>query len=660
MVLWIVSASALAGALGNLLANAGDDPGLRPRAGIRAGVIAALVAGATVVLCFTLKAGGFAAVKIIPALLAIPPGAFFGLLGSLIVSMIQNPPVRPMGQREPKDKARPSALLVAILLCSVLGYLSPFIASTIPARKTPVVESPQLPTIAPTPSPTPEPRPVIAPPPPWKYEPPADFANARPSQLRVQREVSLGRFDSPLRFVFLDDNRRLAFVRPDSSIVSVDLNEPDTRSEFPVPESPERFAFSRDYKKVFCIGNRGGIFVTTADGAVRLPIPTAAPAGVISWDSETHVLIGSQRLDLETLRLLPGQEISPSPVSSHPNIRLRQTGRIVSVEEQSLRGERLFFLRDEKRDYALVASFRGESPFLSADATKLLFIRDGELIVSYFETGSSRETKFTATMSEAPPAAISEALNARVLVAMLCPPIINPLNRKTIGADLSRIKALIGIESWADTTATMWVKEDYGELPATSDVVAFLGKIENGRIVPLFQFSEWWSPISDVKSADAPERIAPPIPKNLPPLPSPPANPQFSIPPQLGNLIRAFLHEHHAESSRGDIEALVANYADRVDHLTGAIVTRDKIREDEMRSRKPGSTLFESVRGEIALVRTSEKEVMANYTINFDLRQANGNWVTGFSELDLTLDISGATPRITRQRARNFDVKKGP
>ena len=201
MVLWNVSASALAGAMGNLLANAGDDPGLRPRAGIRAGVIAALVAGATVVLCFTLKAGGFAAVKIIPALLGIPPGAFFGLLGSLIVSMIQNPPVRPMGQREPKEKARPSALLVVILLCSVLGYLSPFIAATMPARKSPIVESKQLPTI----EPTPEPRPVIAPPPPWKYEPPADFANARPSQLKVLREVSLGRADLPLQFVFLDE-----------------------------------------------------------------------------------------------------------------------------------------------------------------------------------------------------------------------------------------------------------------------------------------------------------------------------------------------------------------------------------------------------------------------------------------------------------------------
>src|SRR5689334_7445220 len=91
MELWIVSASMFAGAIGNLLTDAGDDPGLRPRAGIRAGVIASVVAGATAVLCFTLKNRFAGFLVVLPAVLAIPPGAFFGLLGSLVVSMIQNP-----------------------------------------------------------------------------------------------------------------------------------------------------------------------------------------------------------------------------------------------------------------------------------------------------------------------------------------------------------------------------------------------------------------------------------------------------------------------------------------------------------------------------------------------------------------------------------------
>lgn len=670
MALFTVGSSILAGAVGNYFAGEVDDPGLRPRAGIRAGVVAALVSGATAIACFTLKSGGFAAVKIIPALLAIPPGAFFGLFGSLIVSMIQNPQVRPMGQWEPKQTTRPSALLVIILLLSAIGYASPFIAAMMPARITPTVEFTPTPIAQPMPSPTPEPRPVIAPPPPWRYEAPANFADARPSQLKVQREVSLGRFDSPLRYLFLDDNRRLAFVRPDSSIISVELNAPDTRVVFPVPESPERFALSRDFKKVFCIGNRGGLFVTTVDGAVRLPIPSAVPAGTIVWDSETQVFIGSQRLDLETLRLLPSQETTSSPPLFHPNIRLRQTNRIMSAEEQSLRGERLFFFRDEKRDYSGVASFHGESPFLSTDATKLFFVRDGELFVRYLETGSSREMKFTATMPEAPPAAISDALNARALVVMLCPPIINPLNRKTVGADLSRIKALIGIESWTGTTATMWLKEDYGEIPDASDVVAFIGKIENGRIVPLPQFADWWSPILDVKSGDAPERIAPVVPKEPPKLePSPPVYIRENPPKQnetplhisLVNALRDFIREHHAKSSRNDVEGLMASYAERVEHFDKGVVSREVIRAEETEYHGPGVKTSEVLAEEPKLSALGNDRYAAKYTIRFDRSNSvNRKWSRGFADIELTIAMTNMGPRIVRQNAKTRVVEKGP
>ena len=670
MALWIVSASVFAGALGNLLAKAGDDPGLRPRAGIRAGVIAALVAGATAVLCSTLKVGGFAAVKIVPALLAIPPGAFFGLLGSLVVSMIQNPQVRPMGQREPKEKSLPSALLVVILLVSAVGYLSPFIATVMPARKPPVVEFPPLPAVQPTPSPTPEPRPAVIPPPPWKYQPPADFANARPSQLRVQREVSLGRFDTPFRFAFLDDERHLAFVRPDNSIARVNLTEPETVSSFPVPESPERFAFPPDLKKVFCVGNRGGIFVSTVDGAVRLPLPVSAPAGTIEWDSEREIFIGAQRLDLETLRLFPSPEVTPSPVPPHLNIRLRQTGRILSVEDNSLRSVRQYFFRDEKRDHAVLASFRGDSPMLSSDATKLFYFRDGELFVGYLETGPSRETKFTAKMPESPPAAISDALNSRALVALLCAPIINPLNGKTVGADLSRIKALIGIVSWTDITATMWLKEDYGETPSTSDVVAFIGKIENGLIVPLSQFAEWWSPIADVKSGDAPERIAPVVPKEQPKLePAPPVSIRENPPKQnetplhisLVNALRTFIREHHAKSSRNDVDGLMAGYADRVEHFDKGIVSRDVVRAEEAEYHGPGVKVSEVVTEEPKLSALGNDRYAAKYTIRFDRSNSvNLKWSRGFADVELIIAMTSMGPRIVRQNAKTRVVEKGP
>lgn len=659
-VWWIIGSSVLAGAAGNLFAHTNVESGVRPRAGVRAGVVTAVVAGATAVVFFTSTLGNFASKKILPMLLAIPPGAFFGLLGSLIVSMIHNPQVSPLGQREPKPKSRPSALFVVILLLSTIGYASPFLASLIPPKKIP---EPAVAAAIPTPVPTSirvatAKTEIPPPPPPWRFSPAADFANARPGSLRVQREQSLGRFVHPLRFIISADKQQFAFVRSATEIVLLDLHEPETETVFRVPEMPERFAISPDRKRVFVVSERGEKFVVDANSAKQLPLPSQLPEGPFTWPDEKRIAFGLVALDLDTLQLIPFSGEAQQPIARHPNIALRQTGRIMSVEGENIRGHRLYFLRDEKRDYAMLAPFSGENPILTPDATKLIFTNGDRLFVQYFEPSDSRETKLTATLPAAPPVELSEALASRSMVAMLCPAIINPLNNKPVAADLSRVKALLGIERWTDTTAEFWVKEDYGIAPSEGDVVAGFGRIENGRTLTLPTMATWWSLVRDIRKADAPDRIAPPT--NLPPLPPPQAAPQFPMSPQLGNQLRAFLREHHAKSSRGDVDGLVANYAERVDHLTGSIVTRDRIREEEMRSRKPGSSLLETVRGEIGLVRISENEVWANYTMYFEQRMPSGNWATGFSELDLTLDISGLSPKITRQRARNFDVKKGP
>jgi hypothetical protein len=267
-------------------------------------------------------------------------------------------------------------------------------------------------------------------------------------------------------------------------------------------------------------------------------------------------------------------------------------------------------------------------------------------------------------MSDAPPSSISEALNARALVVMLCAPIINPLNRKTVGADLSRIKALIGIESWKDTTATMWLKEDYGELPSASDVVAFMGKIENGHIVPLPQFSEWWSPISDVKSGDAPERVAP-IPPKESSKPEPPPPPKPEPPSTLTiaqiNLLRAFIHGHHAKSSRNDVNGLVADYADRVDHFEKGVVTREAIRAEELEYHGPGVKVTEVLTEEPKLSEIGNKSYGAKYTIRFERTNAvNGKWARGTADVELTIELTNDGPRIVRQKAKTRVVEKGP
>lgn len=664
LALSTISASFFAGALGNLFAGAGEDPGVRPRAGIRSGVIAALVAGATAVTCFTFKAGGFAMLKIIPALLAIPPGAFFGLLGSLIVSMIQNPQVGLIAQKEPKAKVRPTALLVIILILSLAGYASPFIALMMPPQKAEVAVIPPVPVPS-TPRPTPEPRPVIVRPPPWKYQTPADFASVRPSQLKVQREVSLGHFDSPLRFIHTDGGKRFAFVRSDTEIVSLDLNEPETTTSFQVPNTPQRFALSPDGKQMFCITQRPGIYVLQTTGAVWLPLPTVIPTGSISWLDEKHVSIGSQLLDLDSLQLTPAKPGPAVVESAHKNIRVRQSRRFQSVEEGTLNGRQQFVFSDSKRDYTVAAHFDGESPFLFPDGTKLLFTRRDELFVQYFDTQPSRETKLVAEMPGNPTAELAEALSSRRLCAVLCQPIINPLNNKPVGADVSRVKALLGVDSWVGKLAVFWVRDDYGMSVQNGDAVAFLAKNENGMISPLPEFSNWWALARDVNPTDAPERVAPVVPKEPPKQEPAQLSTKQETPSTLTiaqtTFLRAFIHGHHAKSSRNDVNGLIADYADRVDHFEKGVVTRDVVRAEEVEYHAPGVKVSEVLTEEPKLSDLGNKRYAAKYTIRFDRSNAaNGKWARGFADVELTIELINDEPRIVRQNAKTRITEKGP
>lgn len=664
MVLWIVSASALAGAIGNLLTNAGEDPGLRPRAGIRAGVVAAIVAGAAAVLCVTINSpyAGFRAV--LPALLAIPPGAFFGLLGSLMVSMIQNPQVRPVGQWEPKTRTKPSVLLIGTLVCSALGYASPFIAARLPRRAEPVLPATfAAPKPAPTTPKAPEPpsRPPVPPPPPWRYETPANFAGARPGQLRVMKEISLGRFDSPLRVTLSKDGRWFAFARPGSNIIALDINEPETTTTFPVPETPRRFAFSPDAKRLFCITNSGAKYVLSPERTIRLPLPKDTPDGGVEWTDEGHIRIGNELLDLDTLQLARTDTPTTEPVR-HANIALRQRLRFNAMRdgEPKLNAQR--FLTDTKRDYCTILPVIAEDAFLSPDATKLFAMQGGELAVSYFEMNPSRETRLSVQMPGAPPVEFADLIKSRRLITLLCPPIINPLNHKPVGADTTRVKAVLGIESWEGTTAKCWVKEDHGTPIEDNDTAALLFNTEHGRLVEVKAFENWWSLVRDVSPGDAPAIIAEPPKPNVPAREAPPvARPAPPvIPENTAERLRSFVRFHHAKSSRGDVDGLVADYAERVDHLKGEVVSREVIREDELKYHSPGTRVSETVVGDITLTSVSDTLARATYTIRFEQTRPSGAWARGFSDIELVIDHTGPSLRIVRQRAKSRDTQKGP
>lgn len=671
LVLWIVAASMVAGAVGNICANAGDDPGLRPRAGIRSGVLTAVIAGAVAVLGFTMRSQFTGFAVLLPALLAIPPAAFFGMLGSLVVSMIQNPPVRPLGSSSARERSRPSVLLIAILISSVVGYLSPFIAAVLPTPAPRVVSAPATPPMA-TPTPTATaatlvpPKPV-PPSPPWRYEAPAGFADAHPSQLAVLREVSLGKYERPFRFAFAKDGHTIAFAASDSAITVLDLNEPATTASFSAPEAPERFAFGPDGKRLFCITAKGEKYVLSRDRAIRLPLPATALNGTIEWAENKRVFVGDKVLDLDTLQFssAPGNRPSPPP-ASHPNIHLRSGRRITALQDSRLETERTHVLSDTKRDYSFLTPAAAEMAFLSADATKLIVVRDRELAVVYFELRASRETKFTADMKAAPPASIANALKARTLIAVLCPPVINPLNDKPVAADLSRIKAVLGVESWEGQTATLFVKEDYGMKAEVGDAVALLLDPGRGRNAAVEGFENWWSLIRNVSASAAPDFVAasvpvPPKPDDPPKKSQPEAGPRnFTVPEKAANLLRSFIVAHHAKSSRSDVEGLLADYGEKVDHFNNGVVDRNFIRKDEIDYHSPGTQVTETMSTQPVFRQLDAASFEATYTIGFHRIRPDGKWTKGFSDISLVIEMTPGGPRIVRQRAQNRDQQKGP
>jgi hypothetical protein len=447
----------------------------------------------------------------------------------------------------------------------------------------------------------------------------------------------------------------------------LDLNEPETTVSFFVPETPERFVFAPDGKRLFCITAKGGKFVVSKERAIRLPLPASALNGSIDWAENTRVFVGDKVLDLDTLQLSPAPGNRPSSrPASQPHIRLRPGERITSVQESRLVAEPKHFFADAKRDYSVLTPATAEIAFLSADATKLFLVRDRELTVFYFERRGPRETKLTVDMKTAPPASIANALKARTLIAVLCPPVINPLNDKPVAADLSRVKAVLGVESWEGQTATLFLKEDYGLKPEAGDAVGLLLDTGRGRTVSVDGFENWWSLVRDISAGASPETMTASLPESPKPEPTPKENlppipeSQSKLADPKAASIRSFIRDHHAKSSRGDVDALIADYAERVDHLNGSFVAREVIREEEVKYHSPGTRVSEIVAGEIVLTPVSETVARAAYTIRFEQVRPSGAWARGFSDIELFVEHGASPPRIVRQRAKSREVQKGP
>lgn len=130
-----------------------------------------------------------------------------------------------------------------------------------------------------------------------------------------------------------------------------------------------------------------------------------------------------------------------------------------------------------------------------------------------------------------------------------------------------------------------------------------------------------------------------------------------SVPsPSMGEAeVRAFLFEHHAKASRGDVAGMMSDYAQMVDFLDKGRIPATQIESDEAAHRKKWHKGTEEVVGLISVINQSGVW-NANYTISFSNESAVGDWHKGQAELSMTVKNEGGRLYITAQRASIYNV----
>jgi len=338
---------------------------------------------------------------------------------------------------------------------------------------------------------------------------------------------------------------------------------------------------------------------------------------------------------------------------------------------------------------------------LAPDATKALLVNGSNASVAYFGTREPpkvlQRLSMRLELQESSPAAksLEKAIAEQRLGAFVYPPLINPLNNQTIGPDYTTIKALLRIRSWKDTQAEVWTQDEFLPLQP-GDVVSALHTWE-GQVPkkPLegAPFDSWTiieaSDFIDAAASTPPGKNAPPLEigpaldvrrdrhsfaivgtrqRAVQQPAAPISEPKTSPPPSTGDappidprIIEEFIHRHHAKSSAGDINGLVADYAATVEHYDKGLVDQEFIRKEEEAYHAPGNSVKETVRGQMRIDSLGGKAFSATYCLDFMQVKPTGEWVRGASDVVLLIEIQAGKPRIFSQRStsRASEKRKG-
>jgi hypothetical protein len=507
---------------------------------------------------------------------------------------------------------------------------------------------------------------------------------------------TLARFTSPEEptgLAWSSDSRRLLLVAGHSAR-RVAVFDPGENRLYPLPQPkdawlPVGLPFWWDAKEVLFTAENKAVAVLNLDTLRARPFEESAKWKGLTKEQQEE----AQRRSSNHLATTPSWQMAWRGYVRDYNIPAK--GQPWRTNEQ-LQFALVHPAKSYERIFPIINVAMGDAFVAAGDGSKLVRISKQQAEVFYFDLRKPQALSFQVKMPAAPDSSLTDALTKKNLCGFVCAPLVNPLNGKTVGPDRGRVKALARIASWSEREARVWIETDC--LPVQpGDVLADLhtweernpkGAGEAGR-------GEWWTVIEpsvalsevplrkDVSALDRklnvsvtsnrgaerleavevarPRRPAASVPPASVPAPPPPAVPAGSpANDDAQELIANFIIAHHAKSSRNDIDGLVSDYAEQVDHFDKNVVDREFIRKEEVAYHAPGYRISERVVTPIRTVARPGGEFEASYTISSERVRPDGRWARGLADITLRLNPTPEGFRINFQRAVHRNQQKGP
>ncbi len=329
----------------------------------------------------------------------------------------------------------------------------------------------------------------------------------------------------------------------------------------------------------------------------------------------------------------------------------------------------------------------GDNILCSDDGSKLMRLMNGKIEVTFMKQTTCPDLVFEVEMpfpvDEIENTGWSTQVKDKQLCLMIYAPLKNPLNDRVVGPDYNQAHALARLLEWKGRHAVFVVQTHDGSVQA-GDVASSLHYWEPGKMSEWKPETtrKWWttiktasSPLPDklpelhtpqlldltqgtsvmvvTKTIEKPHEPPPQKVTEVAPPPQPPAPPP---PPAISaSDVKAFVSEHHAKASKGDLQGMIADYEPVVDFLDKGLLTRDAIGADERAHRSKWPIGSEKIVGDIRIVQ-KDGLWQAEYTIEFYNENGAGEWHKGHADLTLRLKETGKMLSIMSQRAKVYDV----